>query len=111
MAIWTCEKCSAQFERDKRKCSTSRFCSKQCYDSWQADSNKGIYNLAVNPQPKAARIMNRNERWSALDSRNDDVKRLIRAGDSEENIRRRYPMSDTVYSVLQGQATGGRGRK
>ena len=46
----------------------------------------------------------RNERWSALDSRNDAVKRLIRAGDKEENIRRRYPMSDTYFAKLKGQA-------
>lgn len=46
----------------------------------------------------------RNERWSSIDSRNDDVRRLIRAGDSEANIRHRYPMSDTVYHKLKGQA-------
>jgi len=50
------------------------------------------------------RTQQRNERWSALDSRNDDVKRLIRAGDSEANIRRRYPMSDTYYNKLRMQA-------
>ena len=57
------------------------------------------------------RTQERNERWSALDSRNDDVKRLIRAGDTEANIRRRYPMSDTTYMALQCQAIGKRGRK
>jgi len=50
------------------------------------------------------RTQQRNERWSALDSRNDDVKRLIRAGDSEANIRRRYPMSDTYWHKLKSQA-------
>ncbi len=44
-----------------------------------------------------ARTTARNDRWSAIDSRNDDVKRLIRAGDSEVNIRRRYPMSDEQW--------------
>ena len=58
-----------------------------------------------------ARTLARNERWSALDSRNDDVRRLIQAGDTEANIRRRYPMSDTIYMALQAQALGKRGRK
>ena len=53
----------------------------------------------------------RNERWTAIDARNDDVKRLIQAGDTEANIRRRYPMSDTIYMALQAQALGKRGRK
>jgi len=46
----------------------------------------------------------RNVRWSALDARNDDVKRRIRAGDSEANIRRRYALSDTYYNKLRMQA-------
>ncbi len=56
------------------------------------------------------RTQARNEQWSALDARNDAVKRLIRAGDTEANIRRRYPMSDTYFAKLRGQAIGGRGR-
>ena len=37
-------------------------------------------------------------------SRNDEIIRLIRAGDSERNIRRRYPVSDGIWNARRAAA-------
>lgn len=49
-----------------------------------------------------ARALARNERWSIQDQTNDAIRRMIRAGATFEDVRKRYHVTLSAYERLKG---------